>query len=85
MRHEDRQYAALARLDLDSAASIFNGLTIEKPDFGDARQGFVFFDSRSRHSRMSIKPGPVCLKPWGTQRLVSPKILLDKSPQLMVQ
>lgn len=34
-------YAALARLDLDRAASIFNGLTIENPDFTDAKEGFA--------------------------------------------
>ncbi len=34
-------YAALSALDLDRAASIFNSLTLDKPDFGDAREGFV--------------------------------------------
>ena len=34
-------YAALSRLDLDRAASIFNGLIQGNPDFDDARQGFV--------------------------------------------
>ena len=33
-------YAALARLDLDRAASLFSDLALEKPDFGDATQGY---------------------------------------------
>jgi tetratricopeptide (TPR) repeat protein len=34
-------YAALARLDLDRAATIFNGFALENPAFGDAKQGFA--------------------------------------------
>jgi hypothetical protein len=33
--------AALARLDLDRAAAIFNALTLENPDFADAKQGYA--------------------------------------------
>lgn len=32
-------YAALARLDLDKAASIFSGLIMENPDFAEAAEG----------------------------------------------
>lgn len=34
-------YAALARLDLDRAAAIFNELALGNPDFGDAKQGYA--------------------------------------------